>query len=44
MDMTYPSGIRHIIISCAAPIDDGRIQMVQSFYRNDSESEVRPRH
>ena len=22
MDMTYPSGIRHIIINCATPIDD----------------------
>ena len=29
MDMTYPSGIRHIIINCATPIDDGRIQLIQ---------------
>jgi phenylpropionate dioxygenase-like ring-hydroxylating dioxygenase large terminal subunit len=37
MDMTYPSGIRHIIINCATPIDDGRIQLVQLLYRNDTE-------
>jgi phenylpropionate dioxygenase-like ring-hydroxylating dioxygenase large terminal subunit len=25
IDMTYPSGIRHIMVNCATPIDDGRI-------------------
>ena len=40
MDMTYPSGIRHIIINCATPIDDGRIQLVQLLYRNDTEEAV----
>ena len=35
--MSYPSGIRHIIINCATPIDDARIQLVQLFYRNDTE-------
>lgn len=39
MDMTYPSGIRHIIINCATPIDDGRIQLVQLLYRNDTEGQ-----
>ena len=39
MDMTYPSGIRHIIINCATPIDDGRIQLVQLLYRNDTEDQ-----
>jgi hypothetical protein len=39
MDMTYPSGIRHIIINCATPIDDGRIQLVQLLYRNDTEEQ-----
>ena len=39
MDMTYPSGIRHIIINCATPIDDGRIQLVQLLYRNDTEAD-----
>ena len=39
MDMTYPSGIRHIIINCATPIDDGSIQLVQLLYRNDTEDD-----
>lgn len=39
MDMTYPSGIRHIIINCATPIEDGRIQLVQLLYRNDTEEQ-----
>ena len=39
MDMEYPSGIRHIIINCATPIDDGHIQLVQLLYRNDTEAE-----
>jgi phenylpropionate dioxygenase-like ring-hydroxylating dioxygenase large terminal subunit len=39
LDITYPSGLRHIIINCATPIDDGRIQLVQLLYRNDSESD-----
>ncbi len=37
LDMTYPSGIRHIIFNCATPIDDGRIQVVQLLFRNDTE-------
>ncbi len=39
MDMAYPSGIRHIIINCATPIEDGRIQLVQLLYRNDREED-----
>jgi phenylpropionate dioxygenase-like ring-hydroxylating dioxygenase large terminal subunit len=39
MDMTYPGGIRHIIINCATPIEDGRSQLVQLLYRNDTEGE-----
>jgi|GEM_PF-77630 len=39
MDMEYPSGIRHIIINCATPIEDGRIQLVQILYRNDREED-----
>jgi hypothetical protein len=39
MDMTYPSGIRHIIINCATPIEDGRIQLIQLLYRNDTEEQ-----
>ncbi len=39
MDMEYPSGIRHIIINCATPVDDGTIQLTQLLYRNDSEAD-----
>ena len=39
MDMTYPSGVRHIIINCATPITDGQIQLVQILYRNDTEDD-----
>ncbi len=39
MDMEYPSGIRHIIINCATPIDDNTIQLVQLLYRNDTEAD-----
>jgi phenylpropionate dioxygenase-like ring-hydroxylating dioxygenase large terminal subunit len=39
LDIEYPSGIRHIIINCATPIDDGRMQLVQLLYRNDTEAD-----
>jgi ferredoxin-NADP reductase/phenylpropionate dioxygenase-like ring-hydroxylating dioxygenase large terminal subunit len=39
MDMEYPSGIRHIIINCATPIDDETMQLVQLLYRNDAEAD-----
>lgn len=39
MDMEYPSGVRHIIINCATPIDDERIQLMQLLYRNDREED-----
>ena len=39
MDMTYPSGIRHIIINCTTPIEDGKIQVIQLLYRNDTEAD-----
>lgn len=29
LDIEYPSGIRHIIINCFTPIDDGHIQLCQ---------------
>ena len=38
LDMRYPSGIQHIIINCATPIDDGSMQLVQLLYRNDTEA------
>jgi phenylpropionate dioxygenase-like ring-hydroxylating dioxygenase large terminal subunit len=39
LDITYPSGLRHIIINCATPIDDGHMQLMQLLYRNDSEAD-----
>ena len=39
LDIEYPSGIRHIIFNCATPIEDGRIQLVQLLYRNDTEAD-----
>ena len=37
LDIEYPSGIRHDIINCFTPIDDGHIQLCQWLFRNDSE-------
>jgi hypothetical protein len=39
MDMTYPSGIRHIIINVATPVADDEIKLVQLLYRNDTEAD-----
>jgi hypothetical protein len=39
LDITYPSGLQHIIVNCATPIDDGHIQLVQLLYRNDTEAD-----
>jgi phenylpropionate dioxygenase-like ring-hydroxylating dioxygenase large terminal subunit len=39
LDIEYPSGIRHIIINCFTPIDDGHIQLCQWLYRNDTETD-----
>ncbi len=39
LDMTYPSGLRHIIFNCATPLDDGSIQVIQWLYRNDREED-----
>ena len=39
LDMEYPSGIRHIIINCATPVEDGRMQLIQLLYRNDTEAD-----
>jgi phenylpropionate dioxygenase-like ring-hydroxylating dioxygenase large terminal subunit len=38
--MTYPSGLVHVIITAATPIDDERSQIVQWCYRNDREQDV----
>jgi phenylpropionate dioxygenase-like ring-hydroxylating dioxygenase large terminal subunit len=39
LDIEYPSGIRHIIINCFTPIDDGNIQLAQWLFRNDTEED-----
>ena len=39
LDIEYPSGIRHVIINCFTPIDDGRMQLCQWLFRNDSEAD-----
>lgn len=39
LDMTYPGGVRHVIINCATPIDDGSFRLVQLLYRNDTEAD-----
>jgi phenylpropionate dioxygenase-like ring-hydroxylating dioxygenase large terminal subunit len=39
LDIEYPSGVRHIIINCFTPIDDGNIQLVQWLFRNDTEAD-----
>ncbi|WP_198970457.1 aromatic ring-hydroxylating oxygenase subunit alpha [Xylophilus sp. ASV27] len=39
LDIEYPSGIRHVIINCFTPIDDGRIQLCQWLFRNDTEED-----
>jgi phenylpropionate dioxygenase-like ring-hydroxylating dioxygenase large terminal subunit len=37
LDIEYPSGVRHVIINCFTPIDDGHIQLCQWLFRNDTE-------
>jgi phenylpropionate dioxygenase-like ring-hydroxylating dioxygenase large terminal subunit len=39
LDIEYPSGIRHVIVNCFTPIDDGHIQLVQWLFRNDTEAD-----
>jgi phenylpropionate dioxygenase-like ring-hydroxylating dioxygenase large terminal subunit len=39
LGLIYPSGIRHTIFTCATPIDDHRIQLIQWLYRNDTEAD-----
>lgn len=43
-DMNFPSGIRHIIISYATPVDDDRMQVIQWVYRNDGEEQCPAQH
>jgi phenylpropionate dioxygenase-like ring-hydroxylating dioxygenase large terminal subunit len=44
LDIEYPpadgkAGVRHVIVNCFTPIDDGYIQLVQWLFRNDSEAD-----
>lgn len=39
LDIEYPGGVRHVIINCFTPIDDGRIQLCQWLFRNDTEED-----
>ena len=38
--MTYPTGLRHIIVTAATPIDDAHSQIVQFCLRSDREEDV----
>lgn len=40
LTITYESGLRHVIVNNATPIDAGRMQLVQFHYRNDAEEAV----
>jgi phenylpropionate dioxygenase-like ring-hydroxylating dioxygenase large terminal subunit len=39
LGLVYPNGLEHLIITCATPIDDEHIQLIQWLYRNDSEAD-----
>lgn len=36
----YPHGLTHVLITCATPVTDGRCQILQWVYRNDTEADV----
>lgn len=36
----YPTGLQHIIITAATPIDDNHSQLIQFAFRNDTEAEA----
>lgn len=40
LQITYPNGLVHSIVTAATPIDDGTIQVVQFCFRNDTEEEA----
>ena len=39
LGIAYPNGLKHTIFTCATPIDDRRIQLIQWLYRNDTEAD-----
>jgi hypothetical protein len=40
LQITYPNGLVHAIVTVATPIDDDYSQIVQFCFRNDSEAEA----
>ncbi|SFJ49813.1 Phenylpropionate dioxygenase, large terminal subunit [Paenibacillus sp. UNC496MF] len=40
LDMTYPTGLVHSIVTCATPIDNGSCILIQFVFRNDAEADV----
>lgn len=40
LQLSYPSGLRHIVINHPTPIDDNHIQVVQFHYRDDQETQT----
>jgi phenylpropionate dioxygenase-like ring-hydroxylating dioxygenase large terminal subunit len=43
LDIEYPTGLRHIILNSATPVDDAHIQVVQWLYRSDTEADCAAR-
>jgi hypothetical protein len=41
LQITYPNGLVHSIVTAGTPIDDGVSQIVQFCFRNDTESDAR---
>jgi phenylpropionate dioxygenase-like ring-hydroxylating dioxygenase large terminal subunit len=41
LGITYPTGLKHSIVTSATPIDDSSSMIVQFVFRNDSEEQVR---
>ncbi len=39
LGLVYPNGLEHLIVTCATPIDDDNIQILQWLYRNDREED-----
>jgi phenylpropionate dioxygenase-like ring-hydroxylating dioxygenase large terminal subunit len=40
LDLAYPNGVAHRIVTATVPVDDGHTRLVQWAYRNDSEADV----
>lgn len=40
LQITYPSGLKHVIINHPTPINDHQIQVVQFCFRNDTDQQV----